>query len=143
MKTKTEKKKPKFEDDDHIFVGTFPLICGVNVDLFAMVNDRGNGYCYTHPDDTHCPRIKVGIARDDWQDVVGVLIHEAMELCLLVRGLAFTNLASFRTNSDDRTFIMNHSEFSHMTEYMGQFLAKALPEIADVFEKHHKTKKKE
>lgn len=118
--------------NDQTLVGTFPL-CNIQFDLYARGGDGGEFYFNPEPENHARPRIKVGLAYNEWAGVLNVLIHEVFE--------AVFSIMNLRYMQDDQTgdhgnylFVMNHSQFSSSGEHAAAFLAVAVPELARVYE---------
>lgn len=122
------KKKPPSEQ---VLVGSYRL--GVlDVDLYWVRGERFGGVYYSRPETGRCPRIKIGMQGASWEDVVAVLIHEAMEFTVDLQDRLFQPLGADPRGSDDRVVMLTHAEFSRVCYALGGFLTKALPDLAKV-----------
>ena len=104
------------------------------VRLFAT---HGTGGAFsTLPGDNGPPQIEVGIDRNDWSFVVGILMHEAMEFSAHTMGFRFTPACDVACDNGGYMFLMDHTQFSEATARASEFVAAAIP----VLEKHWKEK---
>jgi hypothetical protein len=90
------------------------------------------------PGDIPCSRIKVGADQVYFEDVAGVLLHEAAEM---VASVMHYRYAPTNTAADDLlsvTFLMTHAQFSEVCARTGSFLADCLPDVRAAWEKWNK-----
>lgn len=101
-------------------VGTYEL--GYErVNLFTQ--DDFGGRFWTLPKEGGFAEIYVGVASDNWKDVVVVLHHEATEFALTRMNLRYNKSEKWRVDSGGYLFVFTHSEFSQAAEYAAEFMA--------------------
>ncbi len=138
------KKKPSFKPDKsgNIFVGRFYLGWR-QVDLFAtMPPHEGGGCFYYSPEDGKLPRIKVSIQYKEWNTIVAILLHEAMEFAMEDHRLRFSGSAQIADSHASYLFVMTHEQFCECAAICGIFMADCLPELAHAYEANKKKGKK-
>ena len=84
--------------------------------------------------------IKVGFSQNNWGEVVGILLHEALEFNLMLRGHKFRAVPMSSYDSADCEFRFNHSEFGRACADAGSFMAEASPELFKVYHKLQRKK---
>lgn len=138
------KKKPSYKPDKlgNIHVGRFYLGWS-QVDLFAtMPPHEGGGCFYYSPEDGRLPRIKVGINYNEWNTVIAILLHEAMEFALEGHRLRFTPSGQMADSHASYLFVMNHEEFAECVAITGSFMADCIPALAAAYSANQKKGKK-
>lgn len=126
------------KSNKQIFIGTYPLDCQ-NVELYALT-DETNGYFYSRPDDKSPGRIKVGIGTPHWEEVVGILLHETMEMLMTKLRCRYEATGVIGDHSS-YTFIFNHCQFVDLCQSQASFIAPALPRLLAVWQKQKEKKK--
>ena len=116
----------------NIPVGTFRL-GNLDFALEALPDAEGGNY-ETRPLQLIC----VGFKHNDWQEVVGVLLHEAMEIAHTMARCKYRTVPISNYDSADCKFIFDHAEFGRACADVGCFMAEALPALAKVYKKYHK-----
>ena len=121
-----------------VIVGTYEM--GHECVELVIREDMGGEY-YTIPEKGHVARIKIGVDYKRWDEVVAVLLHEAMEF------QADRHLARFRPTQDlsgDQhwyLFVLTHEQFSDCCAKVAEFLTVCLPELATAWKKWNKKRK--
>lgn len=122
-----------------IFVGTYDL--GLEqVDLWLR-DGLGADFSMT-PEKGRCPKIQVGMDTGSWQETVGRLHHEAMELTMAKMGLRYGESPDYARDNGASLFVMTHTQFSEASARTGMFLAQALPQFGFAFRKWRSKRKK-
>jgi hypothetical protein len=85
-----------------------------------------------------CGCIEIGLADDDWEEVVNSLLHEAFEFYATVHGLSYRAAPSYSSNSDMYLFIMTHPQMAECFGAITPFISKALPELAKQYKDWNK-----
>ena len=115
-------------------VGTFRL-GNINVRLLANPSSEGGSFT-TMPE----PCIIIGLDQNDWQGIVGVLLHEAFEFAHMMNGHKFRQVPMSNYDSADATFMFDHAKFGRVCADVGCFVADAMPELHNVYVRKTKTK---
>lgn len=97
------------------------------------------GEGYLTPEPNRPMRIKVGL-NGSWPEIVEVLIHEAMELCMFRMGMSYKKSNWVTRNSSDYLFMFDHQDFTQLCGVLGRFLSKALPELSAMYKSVNKKK---
>jgi hypothetical protein len=126
-------KKPRKHFPDQIKVGNYRL-GAFNVDLIALPHGTG-GEFYFCPDDASIPRIKVGLAYDNWDEVVATLLHEAMEMALCSVNRRYLHSGKMTGDASGYIFVFSHDEFGQACGTAACFITPALPELASWWRK--------
>ena len=124
----------------NIFLGNFPL-GNIGVDVYAQPMDTG-GLFDSRDDVSGRPTIYVGCA-ENWGYTVGVLLHEAEEGLLLLKGYRHiqTNVAEDDGNTG-LLFVFSHDQYTDVMDGVGRFAALAIPALAKVHREIHSKKAK-
>ena len=94
----------------------------------------GNGgEFYLSPKDKGCALIVIGCEQNDWNTLVGVLLHEAIEFKLARQGNRFDPSPITTTSNASYMFMMTHEQMEDMASAVGPFLADCLPTVAKVW----------
>jgi len=105
-------------------VGSFP----VGVEYCELVFREGTGgEFYVMPEPGHIPRIKVGADQDEWDAIVVVILHEALELILSRLKCRYETSDDQARDMYDYLFIAQHKNFSDACVRLADFLVPALP----------------
>lgn len=119
-----------------IAIGTYGMGC-LNVKVEADLGLEGGHY-----DMDKSPTITVGLLYNQWGSVVGILLHEAMEMSMMLHGCKSRRVPMVNHDSSDCTFTMNHPDYARVCAEVGYFMGDCLPDLATVFNKHCKKKGK-
>lgn len=114
--------------NDEMYVGRYPLLYGL-IDVYF---EEGSGGRFHAKGPQDIPTIFIG--RDqDWEQVVEVLIHEAMEMKL--DSLQCRYIASFCSGYDQSsfTFIMDHSQFTDVCERVSTLLVGCYEQLKEKY----------
>ncbi|MCM2276404.1 MAG: hypothetical protein NDI75_16620, partial [Candidatus Didemnitutus sp.] len=76
-----------------------------------VARDGDGGELYTAAQGGHPARIKIGLD-DDWDDVAGTLLHEAMEFVMIRMELGYRPRTDWAGDNGATTFLMTHTQFS-------------------------------
>jgi hypothetical protein len=76
-----------------------------------------------------------------WGDTVGVLLHEAMEMSLMMSRSKYRTVPMSNYDSTDVTFMFDHAEFGRSCADVGCFMGDTLPKLHAVYMRHLKRKK--
>lgn len=93
----------------------------VNVNLLVNSNDRGGSFA-CHPTPVSLPAITIGLDYDHWHEVVIVLLHEVVELAMLMAGRRFEP-STGAMGGDRYIFQMTHAEFTDVSLMAGCYIA--------------------
>ena len=110
------------------------------VELF--VKDDIGGYCITRCDETQLARIIIGINCKQWYEVISVLLHEIGELNRIMSLCRYQRDNYYAGDLSSYIFHYDHIQFSDLCEREAMFLSDALPDLAKVWNKYKKDKKK-
>ncbi len=120
-----------------LFIGTYDL--GLEqVDLWVR-SGFGADFAMA-PEKGRCPKIQVGLETGTWQEAVGRLHHEAMELTMAKMGLRYSESPDYARDNGASLFVMTHTQFSEASARTGMFLAQCLPDFGRGFRKWRKKK---
>jgi hypothetical protein len=117
------------------FIGKFRL-GDAWVRLYACSQLGGGSFSCTPPDKGQ-PIIQVDIDNPSAEKMTGVLLHEAVEMCLCSHELRYEHSGKWNGDSADYTFIMTHPQFGRVMADVGEFMCHALPAMAKAFSKRH------
>jgi hypothetical protein len=84
--------------------------------------------------------ITVGFNQNSWSEVVGILLHEALEMSLMRRGHKYRAVPVSTYDSADCEFRFDHSQFGRACADVGAFMAEASPELFKVYHKLQRKK---
>lgn len=98
-------------------------------DVELVLREGTGGEFFATPEHGHIARIKVG-AEGAWADVVGTLLHEAMECAACRMKCRFTALDKWSEDLTSILIMMPHADFSDACARVGIFVASALPDLA-------------
>lgn len=104
------------------------ILCGGYVQV--VLREGTGGEFYSAPEHGHVPRIKVGTEYGAWPEVVAVLIHEALEYVLVIKGRRFEPCSDLAKDHSSYLFLLNHSQFSDACAELAAFLTVCLPDVA-------------
>lgn len=76
-----------------------------------------------------------------WAGVVGVLVHEAMELCLSDMRARFKPDIDYADSADGYLFAMNHEQFSEACARVGIFVASCINDLCDAYRRSKRPRK--
>jgi hypothetical protein len=122
-----------------IHVGTY-VLGHEQVELYALPDDAG-GEFYFLPEPGRLGRIKVGIDYPEWDSVVAILLHETLEYLILRMERAYVSVGCISRGTDDRSFILNHPEFSELCSRAAMLITPALPDLGAIYAEHHRPTK--
>jgi len=117
-------------------IGSY-LIGGEYAEL--VLREGTGGEFYLTPEEGHIPRIKVGADYSDWQDVLGVLIHEAVEMALARVKCRYTPEDDFGDDHLGFLFVVEHKDFSDACSRAGMFIAAAQDDLRREWKKRKAT----
>lgn len=117
-------------------IGTYKL-GSENVRLELATAESG-GYFKSCPEDGGTPIMGIGLRCGGWNQTVGVLLHEALELAYYRAGLRYGITPDWANDNGSYMFVMDHFQFSEASARAANFLAESLPELAKVWKKHKK-----
>ena len=101
------------------YIGTYELGYE-NVDLYLM-DGRGGSLRFT-PDEKALPRIALGGAYSDWQDIYTVLMHEAMEFALTRGGCRYGDSQDLSNDTGAFVFFLTHTQFADVCSKATEFM---------------------
>ncbi len=94
-----------------------------------------------YPPDGGCPKIIIGI-NTSWEDVVASLLHETFELQSYYLQCTFERAGTLGGLSSRYHFLLDHTQMDELCCFQGQLIAKSLPTIGKLYNKHGKDAKK-
>jgi hypothetical protein len=106
-----------------------------------MTAESGGSYD-ARPDDNGPAQICVGREAGKWWSIVGVLMHEAMELSLMRHGCRFVPHPDYANDNGSITFIATHTKFSEATATAAMFITESLPPLSKAWAKWDRNRKK-
>lgn len=116
-------------------VGTYHI---GDVSVQVVLREGGGADTFVHPGDIPNPRIKIGADVDTWGEVLGALVHEAVEYCMARLRVRFQRADSEHWDSTSYVFIFNHEQFSDISRRVGDFEARCLPDLLKAWRKWHR-----
>lgn len=132
--------------DGRIYIGSYPMGCQC-VDVWVNPADGGGACCSDGvPWGDLSVRgrgpcsIEVGLRRD-WDDTLGIFLHEAYELYSLLCNHRLDGPPSYSGGFDKHVFIMTHDEMSECFAAIGMLSCGALPALSKAYNKYHKEPK--
>lgn len=120
------------------YVGTYQL-GSENVRL-VLAHDDGGGCFWACPTKGVNATIQVSAQQDHWWQVVAVLMHEVTELAYYRAGLRFSQTPDYARDNGNYLFVMGHTDFSEANARAAHFLAQAMPEFAEAWNKWKRVK---
>lgn len=105
-------------------VGTFPI--GHEYCELVLREDTG-GEFYFMPEKAHIARIKIGADYEHWDDVLNVILHEALELILARTNTRYIENEDMGRDISGFLFVMTHHTYSDVCARLAKFLVPALP----------------
>lgn len=67
-----------------------------------------------------------------WAGVVGVLLHEAFEIGMVMKDLSFWCVSDYSESGANYHFMLDHAQFSDLCGRAGTFISAVLPDLAKV-----------
>ena len=126
---------------DQVIVGNYDL----GPESVQLVLRGGSGAdFYMNPGDGCSARIKIGMDghnQHEWGGIVGMLLHEALELSMTRMGLRYTPVPDYSFDNGQYLFAMTHTQFSEASARAAMFMASALPDFASARKKWIKMNK--
>lgn len=113
-------------------VGTYPL----GWSRVQIVAREGiGGEFWLSPGDIDCPRIKIGLDEDRWEDVLETLLHEVEELSATIIGTRFWKSAWQSEDSSAYTFVMTHQQFAEIICWAASLLPACEDDLVEMWSK--------
>lgn len=122
------------------YVGTWP-IGHENCQLYAMPDSTGGDF-YGCPDSNSCARIKVGLDYRCFDEVIAVLIHEAMEFALMRSDCRYQISGKLNRDHADYLFCMTHEQFGRACSKVAMFMSEAVPKLSTLWQRQHRRKRR-
>lgn len=119
-----------------ITIGTYGLGC-LAVKVEAVLDSEGGSYFMRQQ-----PTIQVGFKDNNLGEVVGILLHEALEMYHMVKGHKYRAVPVSSFDSADVTFMFNHSEHSRACADVGTFVCEVIGPLGKAFNKNCQKKGK-
>ena len=120
-----------------VIVGNYSMGCD---DVQIVLREGDGGEFWTHPEVGAIARVKVGAAHT-WNELVGVLLHEVIELQMTRLGYRLTPAPDYAKDNGSYVFLMTHTQFSEVVARCADCIAPALPDLATAFKKFHRKRK--
>lgn len=102
-----------------------------SVQLVAR-DDTGGEFHLCSPR-TNTGVITIGVDQDDFESVVAVLMHEAVEFSIARRGCRFLDSNDMGEDHAGYLFVMNHPQFSDIIAKSASFILPAIPLLRTVW----------
>lgn len=99
-----------------------------------VLREGNGGEFYFNPEAGAVPRIKVG-AELQWAEVVGNLLHEALEMQMTALSCRFNPAPDYARDHSSYLFVMTHPQFSESCARTAEFITAALPDLARAWKK--------
>jgi hypothetical protein len=115
-----------------IIVGNY--YCGYESVELVLRDDTGGEYFIT-PERGHIARIKIGADYVEWQEVVSVLLHEAMELVCDRLKARYQPTCNLSGDHGQYWFLLSHADFSDACGRVAEFISACLPDLAKAWKK--------
>jgi hypothetical protein len=80
----------------------------------------------------------VGLTKERWLDVAGVLTHEAVELAMAQMNARYKPSVDLANGSDGYVFHCDHADFSEVCARAGEYIALALPSLTTEWKRRNK-----
>ena len=123
-------------------IGTYQL--GPMKCRLELIDDYGGSFRNNcEPDSDALPLIQVGFGEGKWGQCVEILLHEAFECAAMHVGCRFQPAPDYGNEQSGYTFIIQHVHFSEITARAGMFMADALPDLADAFNRWNRLKQRQ
>ena len=104
-------------------------------DCQLVLRNGTGGEFYNCPGRGEVPRIKIGADEKEWKDVVGVLLHEAMEFSMNRLGCRYEDSYDLGRDMSAYLFVMRHQTFSDCCARAGDFVSSCLPDLSAAWSK--------
>jgi hypothetical protein len=111
-------------------VGTYPLGWGW---VQIVAREGHGGEFWLSPGDIDCPRIKIGLDSEQFEEVAESLLHEIEELSATILGTRFRKSAWQSEDSSAYTFVMTHQQFSEIVCWSAKLLVACLDVVNDLW----------
>lgn len=116
-------------------IGIFPL---GHCDVELVIREGTGGEFYCAPEPGKIPRIKVGVDDRKWSFVVGVLLHETMELVMAQLKYRYDQADDYGRDHSSYLFIMTHPQYSDVCARVGLFVSECLPKLTKAYKEWNK-----
>lgn len=120
-------------------VGTYYL--GYEQCDLVLVEGTGGNF-QTCPEKSRLPLVEIGADHVIWGELVGVLIHEALELLIFRESCRFSQDDDMAKDHGGHLMVMDHRQFSNVSAKAGHFLVDCLPDVSGAWKAWNKAKKK-
>lgn len=111
-------------------LGAFQL-GNLNVDVI-LDWDRAGGELWLRGSGSGLPRLRIG-CDNTWGDSVGVLVHEAAEMILVIENARYRLTDKWGQNHADYVFHFDHNIFTRLSDMLGIFLVEVLPKFSSAW----------
>lgn len=107
-----------------------------------VLREGTGGEFFMSPELGSIARIKVGAEHEEWDRVLAVLLHEAMELAYEKLGRRYDVTNDFSGDHSTYLFVVPHVAFSNACAMVAEFVAACSPGLKKEWKKFYsKTKK--
>jgi hypothetical protein len=106
----------------------------------VALREGDGGEFYYFPEDGSTPRIVIG-ADNEFEDVLGVLIHEVGELSMCRLGLRYMGSEDMSNDHSGYLFVLTHPQFSDVCNRLAYAIATVQKDLKKAWKKWHKAEK--
>jgi hypothetical protein len=125
---------------NNVVVGTY-YIGWEQIEL--VLRDDVGGEFYVTPEKGCIPRIVIGADHDTWQEIVGILLHEAYEFIFERMRCRYSPADDLARDHSAYMFVISHVSFSEANARVSEFIIDALPNLKKAWIKWKKGNKLE
>lgn len=123
-------------------IGTYELGY-FKIEIYVLPASIGGTLCFLpRAEDSILPNIDIGINYDKFWDVQNVLLHEALEYYLAIKGYRYGKTNEICSGSDRYFFWINHQQFSDACESVAELIETVRPALYKEWSSRNKTKTK-
>jgi len=109
-----------------------------NESVELVIREGTGGEFYCCPELGKTARLKIGVEQESWEDVLKVLLHEALEYLLTRNCCRYEATGDLSDDHSAYKFWFDHVQLSHMCACLGMFLARVLPDLARAYKAFRK-----
>lgn len=111
------------------------------VELKVDNEDFGGSFSFLD-DKSNTSVITIGIASNDWRDVIKVILHESYEYAFSRSRTRFSATEDLSNDHSEYLFVFNHPTFSHCCGIVSDFICNTNTKIYTEWQKAHEKGKK-
>jgi hypothetical protein len=104
-------------------------------DIIIYVDTNFDGGCF------NLNIFTIGIKRQEWWEVLEVLLHELTEFNYSMNHCRLTPDIEFTKSHDSYLFLLTHPQFSECTAQIANCLAQVIPDLTKVYNEYKREKR--